>query len=138
MLALCWCPGAALTAVKPRIGMPAPVLGAMVGFAGPSRWWGRCRLRVPAGLYLLATGPPGAASACYHGVAVVIGMVGHWQAALRAGPRSIPPGFLAIPEACSRSGPLASSWGRRSSPHHVRGVITGSTTRWREQPAPIR
>jgi predicted PurR-regulated permease PerM len=103
MLALVLVPVAeALTAMVGFVifGLPAPVLwGAMVGFAGLIPLVGTPLAWVPAGLYLLATGPP------WRGIGLllyglgVIGMVGHIvKPLLLRGGAQIHPllGFLAI------------------------------------------
>ena len=103
MLALVLVPAAeAVTAVIgfAIFGLPAPVLwGAMVGFAGLIPLVGTPLAWVPAGLYLLFTGPP------WRGIGLllyglgVIGMVGHVvkPLILRGGAQIHPLlGFLAI------------------------------------------
>jgi predicted PurR-regulated permease PerM len=103
MLALVLVPVAeAVTAVIgfAIFGLPAPVLwGAMVGFAGLIPVVGTPLAWVPAGLYLLATGPAWRGiGLLVYGVAV-IGMVGHIvkPLVLRGGAQIHPLlGFLAI------------------------------------------
>jgi predicted PurR-regulated permease PerM len=103
MLALVLVPVAeAVTAVIgfAIFGLPAPVLwGAMVGFAGLIPLVGTPLAWVPAGLYLLATGPAWRGiGLLLYGVAV-IGMVGHIvKPLLLRGGAQIHPllGFLAI------------------------------------------
>lgn len=81
-------------------GLPAPVLwGAMVGFAGLIPLVGTPLAWVPAGLYLLATGPPWRGIGLLIYGAGVIGMVGHIvkPLLLRSGAQIHPLlGFLAI------------------------------------------
>jgi predicted PurR-regulated permease PerM len=103
MLALVLVPAAeAATAVVgfAVFGLPAPVLwGAMVGFAGLIPVFGTPLAWVPAGLYLLATGPAWRGiGLLVYGVAI-IGMVGHVvkPLVLRSGAQIHPLlGFLAI------------------------------------------
>ena len=103
MLALVLVPVAeALTAMVGFVvfGLPAPVLwGAMVGFAGLIPLVGTPLAWVPAGLYLLATGPPWRGIGLLLYGAGVIGMVGHIvkPLLLRSGAQIHPLlGFLAI------------------------------------------
>jgi predicted PurR-regulated permease PerM len=103
MLALVLVPVAeAMTAMVGFVifGLPAPVLwGAMVGFAGLIPLVGTPLAWVPAGLYLLATGPPWRGIGLLLYGAGVIGMVGHIvkPLLLRSGAQIHPLlGFLAI------------------------------------------
>lgn len=81
-------------------GLPAPFLwGALVGFAGLIPVVGTPLAWVPAGLYLLATGPPWRGIGLLLWGALVIGMVGHVvKPLLLRGGAQIHPllGFLAI------------------------------------------
>ena len=103
MLALVLVPVAeALTAVVgfAIFGLPAPFFwGAMVGFAGLIPVVGTPLAWVPAGLYLLASGPPWRGVGLLLWGALVIGMVGHVvkPLVLRGGAQIHPLlGFLAI------------------------------------------
>lgn len=125
-------------------GLPAPVLwGAMVGFAGLIPIMGTPLAWVPAGLYLLATGP------AWRGVGLllygvgVIGMVGHVvkPLILRGGAQIHPLlGFLAILGGMFAFGPAGLIVGPviLSLTMSAVRIYRFDILRWREQPAPIR
>jgi predicted PurR-regulated permease PerM len=147
MLALVLVPVAeALTAVVgfAIFGLPAPVLwGAMVGFAGLIPVMGTPLAWVPAGLYLLATGP------AWRGIGLllygvgVIGIVGHIvkPLVLRGGAQIHPLlGFLAILGGIFAFGPAGLIVGPviLSLTMSAVRIYRFDILRWREQPAPIR
>jgi len=144
MLALVLVPvGEALTAVVgfAIFGMPAPFLwGAMVGFAGLIPLVGTPLAWVPAGLYLLSTGPPWRGiGLLIYGVAV-IGMVGHVvkPLLLRSGARIHPLlGFLAILGGMFAFGPAGLIVGPviLSLTMSAVRIYRFDILRWREQPA---
>lgn len=144
MLALVLVPVAeAVTAVVgfAIFGLPAPVLwGAMVGFAGLIPVMGTPLAWVPAGLYLLATGPP------WRGIGLllyglgVIGMVGHIvkPLVLRGGAQIHPLlGFLAILGGIFAFGPAGLIVGPviLSLTMSALRIYRFDILRWREQPA---
>jgi predicted PurR-regulated permease PerM len=125
-------------------GLPAPVLwGAMVGFAGLIPVMGTPLAWVPAGLYLLATGPAWRGiGLLIYGVAV-IGMVGHIvkPLVLRGGAQIHPLlGFLAILGGIFAFGPAGLIVGPviLSLTMSALRIYRFDILRWREQPAPIR
>ena len=125
-------------------GLPAPVLwGAMVGFAGLIPVMGTPLAWVPAGLYLLATGPAWRGiGLLIYGVAV-IGMVGHVvkPLVLRGGAQIHPLlGFLAILGGIFAFGPAGLIVGPviLSLTMSALRIYRFDILRWREQPAPIR
>ena len=125
-------------------GLPAPFLwGAMVGFAGLIPVVGTPLAWVPAGLYLLATGPAwrGVGLLLYGGL--VIGMVGHVvKPLLLRGGAQIHPllGFLAILGGLFAFGPAGLIVGPviLSLAMSAARIYRYDILRWREQPTPVR
>lgn len=147
MLALVLVPVAeAVTAVIgfAIFGLPAPFLwGAMVGFAGLIPVVGTPLAWVPAGLYLLATGPAWRGiGLLLYGLAV-INMVGHVvKPLLLRGGAQIHPllGFLAILGGLFAFGPAGLIVGPviLSLAMSALRIYRYDILRWREQPAAVR
>jgi predicted PurR-regulated permease PerM len=147
MLALVLVPVAeALTAVVgfAIFGVPSPVLwAAMVGFAGLIPVVGTPLAWVPAGLYLLATGPAWrGVGLLIYGV-VVIGMVGNIvkPLVLRGGARIHPLlGFLCILGGIFAFGPAGLIVGPviLSLTMSAVRIYRFDILRWREHAAPLR
>ena len=147
MLALVLVPvGEALSAVVgfAIFGLPAPVLwGAMVGFAGLIPILGTPLAWVPAGIYLLATGPAWRGiGLLVYGVAV-IGNVGHVvKPLILCGGAQIHPllGFLSILGGMFAFGPAGLIVGPviLSLTMSAVRIYRFDILRWRDQPAPIR
>ena len=147
MLALVLVPVAeAMTAVIgfAIFGVPAPFLwGALVGFAGLIPVVGTPLAWVPAGLYLLATGPAWRGVGMLLYGALVIGMVGHIvkPLLLRSGAQIHPLlGFLAILGGLFAFGPAGLIVGPviLSLAMSALRIYRYDILRWRERPATAR